>query len=513
MYRARSAGKLLSLFVILFSVETFAGLVHEYNFDGDATDSVGTADGIVGSNVIFTSNNVPAILGQAAVFGIAGGTGNEIIAPGLTDFGTGDFSIAFWVRRDNADEGTTDGVFDTLAGDNSNGWQLHIRGSDLVRIRLDDVDDNSGTFDTSAVVTDNCWHHFVVTVDRDQLDGLKWYIDGTLDVTHDPTGVSGAINASQDLHIGAQNDTSGLDGALGQAQFYDHALDPNEIATLYLLAVEDDDNDGVNNCNDACPGFDDNMDNDNDGVPDGCDTCPTFSNVDITDNVNYSLTCIPSNLRDIRDSGTELQLITGQVSPGIILPIDFEFYNFPVIQISVTASGHILLNGTANSADSLTKPIPTADSTNGFIVGFWYNFSVANIRYRRLGTAPNREFVVGFYDSTYWPGFDGSAATFEIIFHELTNDIELQYGEVDPPYQDTNTSVGIENADGTIGLQVAFGAPDLSHRGFLLNSLACPYELPGDLNRDCINNLLDFALYTQTWLTDCQAIPLNPQCQ
>lgn len=37
----------------------------------------------------------------------------------------------------------------------------------------------------------------------------------------------------------------------------------------------DTDGDGIEDCNDICPGFDDTQDADADGTPDGCDNCPT----------------------------------------------------------------------------------------------------------------------------------------------------------------------------------------------------------------------------------------------
>ncbi len=47
------------------------------------------------------------------------------------------------------------------------------------------------------------------------------------------------------------------------------------ISTVAICAepCQDDDNDGVCNAADACPGFDDTLDADGDGVPDGCDNC------------------------------------------------------------------------------------------------------------------------------------------------------------------------------------------------------------------------------------------------
>jgi hypothetical protein len=41
---------------------------------------------------------------------------------------------------------------------------------------------------------------------------------------------------------------------------------------------------------------------------------------------------------------------------------------------------------------------------------------------------------------------------------------------------------------------------------------ACPYALVGDVNSDCVHNLLDFAIYSQTWLIDCIGTPAGPAC-
>jgi hypothetical protein len=46
----------------------------------------------------------------------------------------------------------------------------------------------------------------------------------------------------------------------------------------------DEDNDGVADACDICPGYNDNVDSDDDGVPDGCDICPGYNdNVDSDD--------------------------------------------------------------------------------------------------------------------------------------------------------------------------------------------------------------------------------------
>jgi hypothetical protein len=40
----------------------------------------------------------------------------------------------------------------------------------------------------------------------------------------------------------------------------------------------------------------------------------------------------------------------------------------------------------------------------------------------------------------------------------------------------------------------------------------CPFDLPGDVNSDCIVDFLDFTIMASNWLTDCQTLPLDPAC-
>jgi hypothetical protein len=40
----------------------------------------------------------------------------------------------------------------------------------------------------------------------------------------------------------------------------------------------------------------------------------------------------------------------------------------------------------------------------------------------------------------------------------------------------------------------------------------CPFELPGDINGDCIVDAFDFAIMASNWLINCQTLPLDPAC-
>jgi hypothetical protein len=82
-----------------------------------------------------------------------------------------------------------------------------------------------------------------------------------------------------------------------------------------------------------------------------------------------------------------------------------------------------------------------------------------------MGSPGNYEFVIGFYEVPHFN--NGPRVTFEVILHEDNNAIELQYGEA--PTDGGIHSVGIENVDGTIGLQIAYGnSIEFFNQGFLI---------------------------------------------
>ena len=73
-------------------------------------------------------------------------------------------------------------------------------------------------------------------------------------------------NLNSDGSIAGAVDENGVPIAASGGQGKGSSADDSVTSGLC-----DDDNDGVNNANDKCEGFDDAIDNDNDGVPDGCD--------------------------------------------------------------------------------------------------------------------------------------------------------------------------------------------------------------------------------------------------
>ena len=192
------------------------------------------------------------------------------------------------------------------------------------------------------------------------------------------------------------------------------------------------------------------------------------------DDYGYSVTDIPYNLRDILDSGTSILVGVDDGFVDVPIGFSFSFYGGTYTSVRICSNGYFSFDLNCPSAYSPT-PLPTADTKNNLVAGYWADLknAVDGIRYETLGSPPNREFVVGFYDVQHYPS--GYPVTFEMILHE-SGEVELQYDLVQS--DGGSYSIGIENASGTIGLQMGYGSgltdPIYEDRGFLIGDLSPP---------------------------------------
>jgi len=224
-------------------------LIDHYEFEDNGDDSAGgDANGTVGANVTFDAGKIS----QAAVFGVSSaGSDNriEVLKVDAFDPGAGDFTMAFWVKRDQADTTSGDGVFDALGiTGNGTGYQCFFSGDpdlDHLKIRLDDVTGDYEVIKSENPLTDTtAWHHFALTVDRTNREAIL-YVDGVPDPPRDITILRGALSPDQMLQIGGFNNAGakGLDGKLDDLRFYNYALSAAEVLALTRTGDLDDDGD------------------------------------------------------------------------------------------------------------------------------------------------------------------------------------------------------------------------------------------------------------------------------
>jgi hypothetical protein len=189
---------------------------------------------------------------------------------------------------------------------------------------------------------------------------------------------------------------------------------------------------------------------------------------------------------------TDAVIANGDDYRGTIdLPFEFRFYNEYFTQITATTNGWIGMGPSTNYSSSYwtNTTIPsTAYGPNNIIAALWDDFKAGDapgstssahgtIKYKTLGTEPNRQFVV-IFDEIVRGTYDTDYFSFEVIFDEATSDIILQYADVtgnSSADYGIGGTIGIENADASDGLLYSFnGDPQLIYDGVAIQFVAPP---------------------------------------
>ncbi|MBK6910367.1 MAG: S8 family serine peptidase [bacterium] len=141
------------------------------------------------------------------------------------------------------------------------------------------------------------------------------------------------------------------------------------------------------------------------------------------------------------------------------LPFNMQFYGAATSQIQVSANGHIEIGSTGSNEWS-RWPIPRPESPNNYIAGFYQDLRPemgGGVWYYE--DDENHRVIVEWNDAPEY--FNTGRVTFQIHLYDpaFVSDtrgnslIEIHYAD----YQGrVESSIGIENADGTDGLQYAF---------------------------------------------------------
>ena len=150
---------------------------------------------------------------------------------------------------------------------------------------------------------------------------------------------------------------------------------------------------------------------------------------------------------DISSTGTEVELWDDSYIT-VNLPFDFQYYDNTYSSVHISSNGFITFN--ENGAPYCSnEQIPSEYFPNDMIAAFWDDLypSGYNIFYQSSASS----FIVMYQDIPHI-SYIGTY-TFEIILYP-NGEIKYQYKTITGSAD--NCTVGIENADGTEGLQIAF---------------------------------------------------------
>ncbi|CAN5561458.1 hypothetical protein BH23CHL2_BH23CHL2_26180 [soil metagenome] len=138
------------------------------------------------------------------------------------------------------------------------------------------------------------------------------------------------------------------------------------------------------------------------------------------------------------------------------LPFTFNYFGQPFDQFQISSNGYVAFSED-RATSFINTNLPNPRAPNGTVAVFWDDLSPqdgGSVWMSTVGEAPDRKVVVSWVEV---PRFkEHFAGTFQVIFEEGSNDIVMQYLDLDfgdPSYDfGASATIGIENPDGTIGL-------------------------------------------------------------
>jgi len=149
----------------------------------------------------------------------------------------------------------------------------------------------------------------------------------------------------------------------------------------------------------------------------------------------------------------------------VSLPFTFNFYGQDKTTVKISSNGYLTFGG--DGTDYSNDPIPDSLDPNDFIAPFWDDldpdYGSQGEIYYYYDTA-NQRFIVEYKEVQHFPS--GNPETFEVILYADGSTV-YQYQTVSNV---TSCTVGIENSDGSDGLQVVYNSSYL-HDGLAVKIL------------------------------------------
>ena len=219
-----SVGVAIAILTVGLAQPVLAEAIHHWKFDGDLTDSIGSADGTaVGDAAAGTANGVA---GGAVAFDGS----NDAVILDESILGPGECTFAFWSKDISSSNAYL--MFDS----GEPAWNIYLNRQAYDRYAMGL--NNSGT--KAFMCSNNTWHHlgFVIKTEEGN-QKLKVYIDGDFYQAFsiydgDPGDSPTFVGLRGDLWLGNKSDqTRDLNGLIDDFQVYDAPLDAADIEWLY----------------------------------------------------------------------------------------------------------------------------------------------------------------------------------------------------------------------------------------------------------------------------------------
>jgi hypothetical protein len=181
---------------------------------------------------------------------------------------------------------------------------------------------------------------------------------------------------------------------------------------------------------------------------------------------------------DITGTGTALGLTDDSYAYPVSIGFSFDFYGVSYTDIAVQSNGGLTFGDWEIGYTNYSLPY----YSDPFIAVFWDDLNPSaggQVYYQTMGSAPNRTFVVEWYNVPHWNV--GGAVTIEVILYEGSNEILMQYadtvfGSASYDYG-ASATVGIQQDDIT-ALQYSYNSAVITNSLAILFYLTPPNTPP-----------------------------------
>lgn len=151
---------------------------------------------------------------------------------------TNPFTLSAWIKINGHPANNAQFLSKSSLGSTNQFSMIVVAATGRVQIIAGTAGGSTGTID----VTDNAWHHIVMTVPV-ATSGMLLYTDGTVETYTAGTGLVGTLTTTNDTLIGARRDASNADslrwfpGSIDDVRIWNRVLSAAEVRQVYAEAI------------------------------------------------------------------------------------------------------------------------------------------------------------------------------------------------------------------------------------------------------------------------------------
>lgn len=158
--------------------------------------------------------------------------------------------------------------------------------------------------------------------------------------------------------------------------------------------------------------------------------------------------------------GTSLGVSGDDVAASVTLPFSFPFYGVGYTKAYPATNGFVGL--AASNTAWANGPLPATAAPNAAVYAFWDDLIVPSgspLRAEVTGTAPSRTWRLEYRDVGYYGDTASQPITFLVELFEGSGIVQVVYVAMPDRGDGRSATLGLENADGTVGLQTVLNEP------------------------------------------------------